>query len=273
MNKRKGFIGVFDSGFGGLTILREIVKELPEYQYIYLGDTARTPYGSRSQEVIYEFTRQAIDFLFAKNCDLVILACNSASSEALRTLQQSYIPKYYPEKKVLGVLIPAAEESVSKTKSNKIGVIATESTVHSQAFVREITKISPKAKVYQKAAPLLVPLIEAGEYNSPATDIILTQYLDPLKRKSIDTLILGCTHYSILEAKIKKILGNNISVLSEGRVVAKSLKRYLERHPEVEAKLQKNKSIDFFTTDVTEKFTVRGSKFFGKKIIAKKAIL
>ncbi len=270
---RQKFIGVFDSGFGGINILRGIVKQLPVYDYLYLGDTARTPYGTRSKEIVYEFTRQAVNFMFANNCELVIFACNTASSEALRKIQQEYLPKHYPEKKVLGVLIPAAEEAIVKTRNRKVGVIATEGTVRSGAFAREITKINPKVKVFQNPCPLLVPIVEVGEQNSKAMKIILENYLKPLKMRHIDTLILGCTHYGILEKHIKKAAGQNIAVISEAKVVPKKLREYLKRHPEVERKLSKNGLIKFYSTDLTEKFTTLGSKFFGRKITAQKISL
>lgn len=267
------FIGVFDSGFGGINIMRGIVKEMPEYNYIYLGDTARAPYGTRSKEVVYEFTKQAVDFLFANNCELVVFACNTASSEALRRIQQEYLPKKYPDKKVLGVLIPSAEEAINKSRNGRIGVIATEGTVSSGAFIRELTKIDPKAKVYQNPCPLLVPIIEEGEQNSKATDIILEKYLKPLKNKNIDTLILGCTHYGILENKIKKTFGSKISIISGTRVVPKKLKEYLKRHSDIEKVIGKGDGVIFFSTDLTNKFTLLGSKFFGKKIEVKKVLL
>ena len=274
MKKHKKFsIGVFDSGFGGLEILGKIVKELPEYSYIYLGDTARTPYGSRSQEVVYNFTKQAVDFLLKKECQLVILACNTASSEALQKIQKTYLPKYYPERRVLGVIIPASEKAVEITKNNRIGVIGTEGTVNSRAFERELKKINPKVKVFQKACPLLVPIIEAGEEKSPAADLILKNYLNPLIRRKIDTLILGCTHYGLLENKIKKIAGNRIKIVTEGRVVAEKLRDYFKRHPVTERKITNKNNVKFLTTDLTDKFRVLGSKFFGKKIHPEKVEL
>jgi len=273
MPKKKKFIGVFDSGFGGLTILRGLVKELPEYDYLYLGDTARTPYGSRSQEVIYEFTRQAVDFLFEKNCDLVILACNTASSEALRRIQQEYLPKFHPDKKVLGVIIPATETAVEKTKNGKVGVIATEQTVASQAFVRELHKLNPKIQTFQNPCPLLVPIVESGEHQGEIADIALRQYLSPLLKKRIDTLILGCTHYGILEKKIRFLVGKDITIISEASVVAHSLRNYLRRHPEMETKLGKNHARTFYSTDRTEKFERLGSQFFGEPIKVRQAHL
>lgn len=272
--KRDKFIGVFDSGFGGVDILKGIVKELPDYSYIYLGDTARAPYGNRSQEIIYEFTKQAVDFLFQAGCELIIFACNTASSDALRKIQQEYLPKYYPNKRVLGVLIPACEEAIIKTTNQKIGIIATESTVQSKAFIREIKKLNPKIKnIYQKACPLLVPIVEVGEQKSVATKIILKDYLESLKKKSIDTLILGCTHYGILEKEIKKIVGRKVCIISEAKIVPKKLKDYLLRHPEIEKKLGKDGIVCFYSTDLTEKFSRLGSRFFSKKIKAKKVML
>jgi len=266
-------IGVFDSGLGGLTILREIKKVLPKYDYIYLGDTARTPYGSRSQEVIYRFTFQAVDFLFKKNCPLVILACNTSSSEALRKIQRQYLPKYYPQRRVLGVLVPTAESASLESKNQRIGILATESTVNSGAFVRELKKLNPKIKVFQKASPLLVPIIEEGEQNSEIVTLVLRKYLQPLSEKNIDTLILGCTHYGLVEDKIRKILGRRVKVISESKIVAEKLKAYLRRHPEIERKLGKNSLRKFFTTDLTPRFKTLGSKFFGEPIQPEKVEL
>lgn len=273
MLQREKFIGVFDSGFGGLTILRGLVKELPNYNYLYLGDSARAPYGSRSQEVIYEFTKQAVDFLFAHDCELIILACNTASSEALRRIQMEHLPQFHPNKKVLGVIIPAAEAAALKTKNKKVGVVATEQTVASQAFVRELHKLDPKIQVFQNACPLLVPIVEAGEHRGAIAESTLQQYLAPLLKEKIDTLILGCTHYGILEKKICAIVGENMSIISEASVVAKKLRNYLKRHPEITARLTKNHTRTFYSTDRTEKFTSLGSQFFGAPIIVKKAIL
>lgn len=267
------FIGVFDSGFGGLNILRGIIKELPEYNYIYLGDTARAPYGNRSEKVVYDFTKQAVDFLFEKNCEIIILACNTASCDALRKLQREYLPKKYPEKKILGVLVPASEEAVRKTKNQRIGVIATEGAVFSRAFSRELLKLQPKTKIFQKACPLLVPLVEAGEHNSKVAKLQIENYLKYFKNKKIDTLILGCTHYGILENIIRKAIGKNVKIISEAKIVPKKLKNYLERHEEIESKLGKNKIRKFYSTDLTDKFKTLGGKFFGKPIKTEKAAL
>lgn len=273
VKKRKNLrIGIFDSGFGGLHIARAIVRALPEYDYIYLGDTARAPYGDRSQETIYEFTRQAIDFLFRHECAFVIVACNTASSEALRKIQQQYLPKYVPNKKVLGVLIPAAEAAL-ENRGRRIGVIATQGTVASRAFIRELAKFDARVRVFQKACPLLVSLVEAGEQNSKEAETILKRYLAPLLRKKIDTLILGCTHYGILEKKIRKIIGPDITIISEARVVPKKLKLYLKKHHDLEKGLGKNSSIRFYSTDRTDKFKTLGGKFFGRSIRVLKAVL
>ncbi|MCX6789424.1 MAG: glutamate racemase [Candidatus Gribaldobacteria bacterium] len=266
MPTKDGVIGVFDSGFGGLSILKEIVRSLPQYDYLYLGDTARTPYGTRSQEVIYQFTEQSVDFLFKRGCRLIILACNTASSEALAKIQQDYLPKHYFDCRVLGVLIPAAEQAVAKTKNNRVGVIATSGAVNSLAFIREIKKIKPSIQVFQNPAPLLVPLVEEGEHNSPMIDLAIAKYLKPLLQKNIDTLVLGCTHYGILEKKIKQIVGSKIAVISEGKVVAKKLADYLSRHPLIEQQLSRNGHLEFLTTDLTDKFQKLGSQFFGSDI-------
>lgn len=269
---RKYSIGVFDSGFGGLQILKHIVKELPEYNYVYLGDTARVPYGSRSQEVILNFVTQAVEFLFKKNCQLVIFACNTASAKALCKIQREYLPKNYPDRKVLGVVVPAVEEAAKKSK-NSVGVIATSGSVASGVFVRELQKINKNLKIFQQACPLLVPIVEFGEEKSEITGIMLEKYLKPLLKNKIDTLILGCTHYGILEKKIRKIAGNKVNIIAEEKIIGKKLKNYFERHPEIENKLNKNGKRSFYSTDITENFKILGSKFFGKQINMQKAKL
>lgn len=269
----KSPIGIFDSGFGGLNILKSLVSKMPKYDFIYLGDTARVPYGTRSKEVVCQFTQQAIEFLFKKECRLIILACNTASCEALRKIQQEYLPQHYPDRRVLGVLIPAAEEAVARTKNKRVGVIATEGSVTSGAFEREIKKLNPQIQVFQNACPLLVPMIEAGEEKSLIVELALQQYLAPLLKNNIDTLILGCTHYEILQNKIQQMISRNIKTISEGGVVAEKLTDYLKRHPEIDDQLAKNSQIEFFTTDLTDKFTFLGSNFFGGKITPQRAIL
>ena len=270
---RNKAIGVFDSGFGGLSILKEIVKKLPHYRYVYLGDNARTPYGTRSSAIVYQFTKQAVRFLFSKNCDIVILACNSASAEALRNIQQDYLPKKYPSKRVLGVIIPALEEATAVTKNKRIGVLATEGTVASDTFARELRTRDPKIRIFQQAAPLLVPLVEAGEHRTRAARLILRRYLVPLLGNSIDTLILGCTHYGHLEKEIQHIVGKKVRVISEGPVVAWKLNEYLSRHPEIESRLSRDRQLTFYTTDMSERFKKLGALFFGRKISPRKTEL
>lgn len=271
-SKRK-FIGVFDSGFGGLSILKDIVQTLPQYDYLYLGDTGRAPYGDRTQEVIYEFTQQAVDFLFKKGCELIVLACNTAASEALRKIQREYLPKHYPKRRVLGVLIPAAEAAAAKTKNKRVGVVATQSTVSSGGFPAEIQKLDSQIKVFQKACPLLVPLVEFGEERSKAAEFLVKKYLTPFHQKKIDTLILGCTHYEMMLPMIKKALKGSVKIVAEAPIVSEKLKDYLARHPEIEKKLSRQHTVDFYSTDLTPRFQSLGSRFFGKKIHAKKAIL
>ncbi len=254
---------------------------MPQYDFIYLGDTARTPYGSRSQEVIFNFTQQAVEFLFkhpsagsGRGCPLVILACNTASAEALRKIQQPlHQNSVWCGGKVLGVIIPAVERATELTKNNRVGVIATEGTVSSRAFEREIRKRKPEIKVFQISAPLLVSIVEAGEHNSEIAKLALQKYLKPLINKKIDSLILGCTHYGILEKQIKAIIGENIQVISEGKVVAEKLADYLQRHPEIESRLTKTGKRIFLTTDLTDKFQTLGTQLFGKKIKPEKISL
>lgn len=253
--------------------MREIHKQLPQYNYIYLGDTARAPYGNRSAEAIYEFVQQGVNFLFENGCGLVILACNTASSEALRRIQQEYLPRHYPKRRVLGIVIPAVEAAAAITRNNKIGVIATERTVASGAFVVEFKKLKPEAKIFQKACPLLVPIVEEGEEKSAAAGLILRDYLKPIMVKKIDTLILGCTHYGLLRGRIEKIVGNRITVMGEGKIVARKLKDYFRRHPEIERTLVQDSTVRFYTTDLTEKFRVFGSRFFGAPINPQKVRL
>ncbi len=266
-----GRIGVFDSGFGGLSILKEMAGAMPEYSYIYIGDSARAPYGEKSQDTIYEYTREGVDFLFARGAEIVVLACNTASSEALRKIQQEYLPAKYPGKRVLGVIIPACEDAVLRTKNKKIGVLGTEATVASHAFKRELQKLDPEAEVFEVPAPLLVPLVEAGEEESESAKLLTKEYVERLP-KDIDTLILGCTHYGYFESEIRSLMpGANI--ISEGKVVGGKLKDYLKKHSDIEAKLSKDSNIEFFTTDSPESFDLHGSRFFGQEIKSEKADL
>ncbi len=257
-------IGIFDSGLGGLVIAHSLMQRLPKYDYIYLGDTARVPYGNRSQETVYRFTEQAVDYLFRHDCQLVIIACNTASAEALRQIQQYYLPKHYPDRRVLGVLIPAAEEAAVTTKNNRIGVLATNSTVASGAFVRELTKINPDLIIEQQPAPLLVPLIENNGLKW--ADSILKEYLQPLIDKDIDCLILGCTHYPILKDRIQQIVGAKIQLISQDELVPLKLVKYLERHQELESRLTQNSERLFLSTDITPATIDLAAKLFGEQI-------
>lgn len=237
-------IGVFDSGLGGLTILKAILAKLPQYDYIYFGDNARVPYGNKSKEIIYRYTKQAIDFLAKKNCSLIIIACNTVSAAALRRIQREYLPKKYPNIKILGVIRPTVEEAATNG-SHRLGVIGTKATIKSGAFVREIKKLNSKIRVYQLVTPLLVPLIEK---TGKVPDSVLEKYLKPLKNKGIDDLILGCTHYELVQKDIQRIMGKNIKVITEGKIVAKKLEDYLNRHPEIEQKLSKKRKRIYHTT-------------------------
>ncbi|MGQ9688878.1 MAG: glutamate racemase [Desulfobaccales bacterium] len=259
-------IGVFDSGFGGLVVLREFLKVLPDYDYLYLGDNARIPYGSRSDRVVIRFTEQAVDFLFHQGCRLIILACHTASAKALRTIQQVYLPHHYPARRVLGVLIPTVEEALAVSPGKRIGVIGTEGTVTSRSFEIELHKLDPKVQVFQQACPLLVPLIEEGEQDWEGTTMILRRYLAPLQAAAVDTLILGCTHYSILKERIAAIMGNGTRLICSGQVTAGKLVAYLRRHPEVESRLSRGCSRRYLTTDLTPRFQQLASLFMGQAV-------
>lgn len=258
-------IGIFDSGLGGISILKEIIKVLPQYDYIYLGDNARVPYGGRSKELIYQFTTKALNFLFSQKCNLVILACNTATATSLRKIQQEYLPEKFPGKKVLGVIKPAVEK-VNETKALKVGIIGTYTTIGTKAFIREITKVSPKTKVFQMACPLLVPIIEEGEIDWLGLKMILKKYLRPLTKRKIDTLILACTHYGLIADKIQAVVGKNVNIITEGQETAIKLKDYLQRHPGVEKSLTKNRQREFFVTDLNERYKKIAQMFFGRKI-------
>lgn len=264
--KQKGSIGVFDSGLGGLTVLRHFLKVLPQYNYIYLGDNGRVPYGNKSQALIYEYTREAIDFLYHKGCRLIIVACNTASAQALRKIQQEYLPKKYPKLKVLGVIRPLAEAAAQHKNFNRIGVIGTSSTVASKAYIKELKHLKPSLLVYQQAAPLLVPLIEEGWIHKNETTSILQKYLKNLKNKKIEMLILACTHYPILIKDIRKIMDKKCFVPDPGVIVAKSLRTYLQKHPEL--KLDRNKKAVryFYTSDDPKKFLILGKRFLPREM-------
>jgi glutamate racemase len=259
-------IGVFDSGFGGLTILQAFVNELPEYDFIYLGDNARAPYGNKSQKVIYDYTRQAVEFLFRQGARLIILACNTASAKALKRIQQEWLPQYDPQGRVLGVVIPLAETAVETSRCGRIGVIGTRATIESGVYEEELFKLDAGLKIYSRPCPLLVPLVEEDWVGKPETNMILKKYLRWLKSTHIDTLILGCTHYPFLIKDIQRIMGRNCNVLNAPAIVARKLADYLERHPEMEQTLEANRRRVFYTTDDAEKFREFGEKFLGCRI-------
>lgn len=264
-------IGVFDSGYGGLTILKELVNKLPQYDYLYLGDNARAPYGSRSYDTVYEYTLECVKHLFDNGCELVILACNTASAKALRTIQQKDLPNIDPKKRVLGVIRPTTEIVGNYSKTKHVGVLATSGTVNSESYLIEIEKFFPELKVFQQACPMWVPLIENNELDSEGTNYFVQKYIDQLFNQSnqIDTIILGCTHYPLLKSTIEKHLPKDVTVLTQGTIVANGLEDYLKRHPEMELMISKNKRLDFFTTDSTEQFDANASLFFGQKVHSK----
>jgi glutamate racemase len=269
MNKAP--VGVFDSGYGGLTILKEIRNLLPQYDFIYLGDNARTPYGTRSFETVYEYTLQSVKWLFSKGCTLIVLACNTASAKALRTIQQKYLPEFGKEKRVLGVIRPTAEIIGNYSDSKTIGILGTKGTVNSESYLIEIEKFFPELIVHQHACPMWVPLVENNEYNSEGAGYFIKKDIDKLLEKSpgIDTILLACTHYPLLLDKIKNHLPERIKVISQGMIVAKSLQDYLYRHPEIERKCSKNGHLQFYTTDSASDFDKHSEIFFGEKVHSK----
>ena len=271
-------IGVFDSGFGGLTV-KELNKLLPEYNYIYLGDNARAPYGNKSEDVIYKYTRSGVDFLFKKGCQLIILACNTASAKALRKIQQEYLPQNYPNRRVLGVVVPAVEATVELIKEkekqgklNKVGIIGTQATIKSKVYEKELRKKANNIEIFSKSCPLLVPLVEEGWIKRRETKMILKKYLRSLKEKKIRYLILGCTHYPFLLKQIKEIMGK-IEIINTPEAVAKKTVEYLSRHKEIEKKLIKNKKQLFLTTDSINEFRKFYLKLLKNKIEIRKIVL
>lgn len=266
-----GPIGVFDSGYGGLTILDKIREVLPEYDYIYLGDNARAPYGTRSFEVVYEFTRQAVNKLFDMGCHLVILACNTASAKALRSIQMNDLPGIDPARRVLGVIRPTVECVGEISKNQHIGVLATAGTIKSESYPLEIHKLFPEIQVSGTACPMWVSLVENNESQDEGADYFIRKYIDQLLSKDpqIDTVILGCTHFPILLPKIRQYIPEHVSVIAHGEYVAESLKDYLKRHPEMDAKCTKNGNCQFYTTEAEEKFSESASTFLKQQISVK----
>ncbi len=272
-------IGVFDSGFGGLAVLRELVRALPNYRYGYLGDNAQAPYGSRSEEEIFRFTRAGVEHLFGRGAELVILACNTASAGALRRIQQEVLPLYQQKpfdaaqgKRVLGIIIPTAEEIVAKSKSGAVGILATEATVRSGAYAREIQKLSPKMKIYQEACPRLVPMIEMGAMDGEGFGRAAKAHVKNLlsRRPKIDTVVLGSTHYAAAREHIAAHFPRKVALVSQGELVAKKLGEYLKRHPELEVRLARGGGRAFFSTERSDRVDRLGSLFYGAPIEFKK---
>ncbi len=263
-----GPIGVFDSGYGGLTVLKEIKERLPQYDFIYLGDNARAPYGPRSFDTVYHYTLQCVEWFFRQDCPLVILACNTASAKALRTIQQNDLPVIAPEKRVLGVIRPTTEIIGNFTKNNHVGILGTNGTVQSDSYPIEIKKFFPAIKVYQQSCPMWVPLVENNELNNEGTAYFVKKHMEHLFAQSryIDTIILACTHYPILRPEIEKYLPAGVTLLSQGPIVAHSLQDYLARHAAMDQRISKTGKLDFLTTDSTENFDAHASLFFGAEV-------
>lgn len=271
-------IGIFDSGFGGLTVMKEYLKKYPDYNYIYLGDQANTPYGTHSAERIKKLVLKNVDFLVKKGCKLIIVACNTASADALREAQN----KYKGNPTILGVLVPAVEDALKETRFGNIGVIGTRGTIESDAYKRELTKYekdlynpeekkaNKKIKIFQQACPLLVPLVEEGMINNVVTKMMLKKYLKPLKHANVDTLILGCTHYPLLQKEIERIMGKNCKVISSAKAAVNAIGIYFEKHPDIEKALSRKKERMYYTTDCQERFEDLGSRFLGQKIKGEK---
>lgn len=275
MNKEAGPIGVFDSGYGGLTILHGIRQLLPQYDYLYLGDNARAPYGARSFDVVYEFTRQAVVRMFEMGCHLIILGCNTASAKALRTIQQRDLPQIDPNRRVLGIIRPTAEVIGSITHNGHVGIFATEGTIRSESYTLEIHKLFPDIKVSGVACPFWVPLVEYNEADSPGADYFVKKRIDQLLRMDpdIDTIILGCTHYPLLLPKIHKYIPRGIRIISQGEYVAESLQQYFERHPEIEQRCTKGGSVHYLTTENPEKFKESAQLFLHEQVDVESVII
>jgi len=265
-----GPIGVFDSGYGGLTILRQIRRLMPQYDYLYLGDNARAPYGTRSFDIVYEFTLQAVRYLFEQGCHLVILACNTASAKALRTIQQKDLPELDAKRRVLGVIRPTVEVVSDISKSRHVGIMATPGTIRSRTYELEIAKLSPDIQVTGEACPMWVPLVENDEYDSPGADYFVRQRIDNLFRRDnlIDSVILGCTHYPLLLGKIRQFMPEGVHIIEQGCYVAQSLKDYLSRHPEMLEHISAGGTTYFLTTEQAETFQSKAAVFMGEQLKA-----
>ena len=275
MKSECGPIGIFDSGYGGLTILREIRKIMPQYDYLYLGDNARTPYGTRSFDVVYEFTIQAVRYLFKQGCHLVILACNTASAKALRTIQQYDLPSLAPNRRVLGVIRPTVEVAGDISKSHHIGIMATPGTVRSKTYELEIAKLFPNFQVTSEACPMWVPLVENEEYNTPGADYFVRKHIDSLLQQDpqIDSVILGCTHYPLLRDKIRQWMPDNIHIIEQGNYVAQSLKDYLSRHQNISEHITTDGTIRYLTTEQADVFQAKATIFMDTTVEAERVFL
>lgn len=264
-------IGVFDSGYGGLTVLKEIVKKLPGYDYIYLGDNARAPYGTRSFETVYHYTLQCVEWFFEQGCPLVVLACNTASAKALRSIQQRDLERIAPGKRVLGVIRPTTEVIGNYTTTNKVGILATKGTVNSQSYLIEINKFFPEVAVAQEACPMWVPLIENNEHNKAGADFFIKQNVQHLLEQlpGMDTILLACTHYPLIKDKIQQYTPEGTKIIVQGEIVAESLSDYLLRHPEIESSISRSGMKAFYTTDDADDFNEHASVFYGERVKAK----
>ena len=263
-------IGVFDSGYGGLTVLSAIRAQLPQYDFIYFGDNARAPYGNRSFDVVYEFTLEAVKFLFEQGCPLVILACNTASAKALRTIQQKDLPALSSSNRVLGVIRPSTEVLGELTHSKHVGILGTQGTINSNSYPIELAKFAPDIEVHQHACPMWVPLIENQQYEHPAGQQFILEDVQQLlsTNEQIDTILLACTHYPVLQEQLQQLVGPNIQIVPQGPIVAEKLAAYLDAHPEMEQRLSKNGEVGFFTSETPVVFNQKASHFFGQKVEA-----
>lgn len=273
MNKKP--IAVFDSGYGGLSILKELQAALPQYDFMYLGDNARSPYGGRSFETVYQYTLEAVQWLFNQGCPLIILACNTASAKALRTIQQKDLPRIALQNRVLGIIRPTAEVIASHTRTGHIGILGTVGTVESGSYPIEIHKISPHLHISQQACPMWVPLVENNEQLQPGADYFVKKYLQEIIQvdPAIDTLLLACTHYPLMLPKLQQFCPPHVHLLAQGNIVAASLVNYLQRHPEIEERCAQNKNVSFFTTGDTVDFNTHGTLFYGSQVEAMHVVL
>jgi glutamate racemase len=268
-------IGIFDSGYGGLTVLKSIVEKLPAYDFIYMGDNARTPYGNRSFETVYQYTRESVNWFFSKGCPLVILACNTSSAKALRTIQQQDLVDSGTPNRVLGVIRPTTEIAGKLSKTGQVGVLATTGTVNSESYVLEIKKFFPAVRVFQQACPLWVPLIENNEHLSPGADYFIKKYADELMNQSpgIDTVILACTHYPLLIEKLRRYFPAHVQLVAQGEIVADSLQLYLKNHPEIDKRCSKQSHLAFYTTDDPGDFDRHATLFYKAGIQSERIFL